>query len=85
MTPALYAEKSAVGLLNGFSPVPHQLEVEVVVAHSERSLQVEMLEETLLAQLADRHPALTAQVRRLHLLRRQLVEELADDSVAPST
>jgi len=85
MTPALYAEKSAVGLLKRFSPVPHQLEVEVVVPHSERSLQVEMLEETLLAQLADRHRALTAQARRLHLLGRQLVEELADDSVAPST
>ena len=38
MKPELYANTPAVGLLKGFSPVPHQLEVDVVVPHQERGL-----------------------------------------------
>ena len=38
MSSELYANIPAVGLLKGFSPVPHQLEVEVVVPHQERGL-----------------------------------------------
>lgn len=34
----LYANTPAMGLLKGFSPLPHQLEVEVVVPHQERGL-----------------------------------------------
>jgi hypothetical protein len=47
-------------------------------------LEIEMLEETLLAQLADRHPAVAAQARRLRLLGRQLAEEITEDNGAPS-
>ncbi len=36
--PDLYANTPAVGLLKGFSPLPHQLEVDVVVPHHERGL-----------------------------------------------
>jgi DNA helicase HerA-like ATPase len=64
MSPALYAEKSAVGLLKGFSPVPHQLEVEVVVPHSERGLPgfgefllVEVNETTALVGRVSRYQA----------------------------
>ncbi len=38
MNPELYAHSPAVGLLKGFSPIPHQLEVDVVVPHQERGL-----------------------------------------------
>jgi hypothetical protein len=38
MKPELYANTPAVGLLKGFSPVPHQLEVDVIVPHQERGL-----------------------------------------------
>lgn len=38
MNAMLYADGQPVGLLKGFSPVPHQLEVEVVVPHRERGL-----------------------------------------------
>ncbi len=38
MKPTLFADTPPVGLLKGFSPVPHQLEVEVVVPHSEQGL-----------------------------------------------
>ena len=34
----LYANTPAIGLLKGFSPMPHQLEVDVVVPHQERGL-----------------------------------------------
>jgi hypothetical protein len=34
----LYADTPAVGLLKGFSPLPHQLELDVVVPHHERGL-----------------------------------------------
>ena len=33
MSTELYANTAAVGLLKGFSPLPHQLEVEVIVPH----------------------------------------------------
>lgn len=36
--PELYANAPAVGLLKGFSPLPHQLEVDVIVPHNERGL-----------------------------------------------
>lgn len=35
---SLYADQPPVGLLKGFSPVPHQLEVEAIVPHAERGL-----------------------------------------------
>ncbi len=38
MSTELYANIPAAGLLKGFSPLPHQLEVEVVVPHQERGL-----------------------------------------------
>jgi DNA helicase HerA-like ATPase len=38
MSADLFANTPAVGLLKGFSPVPHQLEVDVVVPHQERGL-----------------------------------------------
>jgi len=48
-------------------------------------LEIEILEETLFTQLADRHPAVATQARRLRLLGRQLAEELPDASGAPSS
>ncbi len=38
MTANLYADGAPVGLLKGFSPLPHQLEVDVIVPHDERGL-----------------------------------------------
>lgn len=38
MKPELYASTPAIGLLKGFSPVPHQLEMDVVVPHLEGDL-----------------------------------------------
>lgn len=38
MKTTLYADCPPVGLLKGFSPVPHQLEVEVVVPHRDHGL-----------------------------------------------
>ncbi len=38
MSIELYTNTLAVGLLKGFSPLPHQLEVEVIVPHQERGL-----------------------------------------------
>ena len=38
MTTSLYAQTGPVGLLKGFSPLPHQLEVDVIVPHDERGL-----------------------------------------------
>jgi len=38
MSIELYASTPAVGLLKGFSPLPHQLEVDVVVPHQENGL-----------------------------------------------
>ena len=36
--PDLYGKTPAVGLLKGFSPLPHQLEVDAVVPHHEHGL-----------------------------------------------
>jgi len=38
MSADLFANTPAVGLLKGFSPMPHQLEVDVVIPHQERGL-----------------------------------------------
>lgn len=37
-SPELYAPTSPVGMLKGFSPLPHQLEVDVIVPHRESGL-----------------------------------------------
>jgi DNA helicase HerA-like ATPase len=63
MKPELYASSPAVGLLKGFSPVPHQLEVDVVVPHQERGLPG--FGEFLLVELAA-HEALVGRVSRYH-------------------
>jgi DNA helicase HerA-like ATPase len=64
MTSSLFANSTPVGLLKGFSPVPHQLEVEVVVPHSERGLPgfgefllVEVNETTALVGRVSRYQA----------------------------
>src|SRR6266550_7326129 len=59
----LYAKSPAVGLLEGFSPVPHQLEVEVVVPHQERGLPG--FGEFLLVELSA-NEALVGRVSRYH-------------------
>jgi hypothetical protein len=63
MKPELYASSAAVGLLKGFSPMPHQLEVDVVVPHQERGLPG--FGEFLLVELAA-HEALVGRVSRYH-------------------
>src|SRR5205809_2042481 len=63
MKPELYASSRAVGLLKGFSPMPHQLEVDVVVPHQERGLPG--FGEFLLAELTA-HEALVGRVSRYH-------------------
>ena len=63
MKSELYANSPAVGLLKGFSPVPHQLEVDVVVPHQERGLPG--FGEFLLVELAA-HEALVGRVSRYH-------------------
>lgn len=63
MKPDLYASSAAVGLLKGFSPVPHQLEMDVVVPHQERGLPG--FGEFLLVELAA-HEALVGRVSRYH-------------------
>src|ERR1051326_6061889 len=63
MNTELYAKTAAVGLLKGFSPVPHQLEVDVVVPHQERGLPG--FGEFLLVELAA-HEALVGRVSRYH-------------------
>jgi len=59
----LYAATPAVGLLKGFSPVPHQLEVDVVVPHEERALPG--VGEFLLGELSAAE-ALVGRVSRYH-------------------
>ncbi len=59
----LYANTAAVGLLKGFSPLPHQLEVEVVVPHQERGLPG--FGEFLLVELSARE-AMVGRVSRYH-------------------
>jgi hypothetical protein len=59
----LYAKAPTVGLLKGFSPMPHQLEVDVVVPHQERGLPG--FGEFLLIQLSASE-ALVGRVSRYH-------------------
>lgn len=59
----LFASSPAVGLLKGFSPVPHQLEMEVVVPHQERGLPG--FGEFLLVELTASE-ALVGRVNRYH-------------------
>lgn len=63
MKAELYAKTSAVGLLKGFSPLPHQLEVDVVVPHQERALPG--FGEFLLVELSGTE-ALVGRVNRYH-------------------
>jgi DNA helicase HerA-like ATPase len=63
MKPELYGNSPAVGLLKGFSPVPHQLEVDVVVPHQETGLPG--FGEFLLVELND-HEAMVGRVSRYH-------------------
>lgn len=63
MSTELYANIPAVGLLKGFSPVPHQLEVDVVVPHQERGLPG--FGEFLLVELSSTR-ALVGRVSRYH-------------------
>ena len=63
MSTELYAGGPAVGLLKGFSPLPHQLEVDVVVPHQERGLPG--FGEFLLVELSPGE-ALVGRVSRYH-------------------
>jgi len=63
MSTELYAITPAVGLLKGFSPLPHQLEVEVVVPHQDRGLPG--FGEFLLVELSAGE-ALVGRVSRYH-------------------
>jgi uncharacterized protein len=76
--PDLYAGTPAVGLLKGFSPVPHQLEVDVVVPHEERGLPG--FGEFLLVELSATQ-ALVGRVSRYHAAG-QLVTERGDAYLA---
>lgn len=61
--PELYANTPAVGLLKGFSPLPYQLEVDVVVPHQESGLPG--FGEFLLVELSATE-ALVGRVSRYH-------------------
>ena len=61
--PELYTNTPAVGLLKGFSPLPHQLEVDVVVPHQEGGLPG--FGEFLLVELSSTE-ALVGRVSRYH-------------------
>ena len=63
MSTELYTNSPAVGLLKGFSPLPHQLEVEVMVPHQERGLPG--FGEFLLVELSASE-ALVGRVSRYH-------------------
>jgi DNA helicase HerA-like ATPase len=63
MSTELYTNTPAVGLLKGFSPLPYQLEVEVVVPHQERGLPG--FGEFLLVELSASE-ALVGRVSRYH-------------------
>ena len=63
MSIELYTNSPAVGLLKGFSPLPHQLEVEVVVPHQESGLPG--FGEFLLVELSASE-ALVGRVSRYH-------------------
>ncbi|MBX3748442.1 MAG: ATP-binding protein [Verrucomicrobiae bacterium] len=62
-TADLYAPVPAVGMLKGFSPLPHQLEVDVVVPHQEGGMPG--FGEFLLVELGDTE-ALVGRVSRYH-------------------
>src|SRR4029079_16401846 len=59
----LYATAAPVGLLKGFSPMPHELEVDVVVPHQEAGLPG--FGEFLLVELSATE-ALVGRVSRYH-------------------
>src|SRR6266478_2023825 len=59
----LYATTPSVGLMKGFSPVPHQLEVDVIVPYQERGLPG--FGEFLLVELSATE-ALVGRVSRYH-------------------
>src|SRR5882724_11612691 len=59
----LYATTPSVGLMKGFSPVPHQFEVDVIVPHQERGLPG--FGEFLLVELSPTE-ALVGRVSRYH-------------------
>jgi DNA helicase HerA-like ATPase len=63
MKPELYANIPAGGLLKGFSPLPHQLEVDVVVPHQESGLPG--FGEFLLVEL-NANEAMVGRVSRYH-------------------
>src|ERR1044071_3618775 len=63
MKPELYAETQPIGLLKGFSPLPRQLEVDVVVPHLERGLPG--FGEFLLVELSAKE-AMVGRVSRSH-------------------
>jgi len=63
MKTELYANTPAVGLLKGFSPMPHQLEVDVVVPHQAHGLPG--FGEFLLVELGV-HEAMVGRVSRYH-------------------
>jgi uncharacterized protein len=63
MKPELYAKTPAIGLLKGFSPVPRQLEFDVVVPHVERGLPG--FGEFLLVELTA-NEAMVGRVSRYH-------------------
>ncbi len=60
---SLYADQPPIGLLKGFSPVPHQLEVDAIVPHDDRGLPG--FGEFLLVELSDK-AALVGRVSRYH-------------------
>lgn len=76
--PDLYATTPAIGLLKGFSPLPHQLEVDVVVPHDERGLPG--FGEFLLVELSATE-ALVGRVSRYHAAG-QLATERGDAYLA---
>jgi len=70
----LYSQRQPIGLLKGFSPSPHQLEIEAVVPHAESDLPG--FGEFLLIELGP-HEALVVRVNHYHLTG-QLATERGD-------
>lgn len=77
--PDLYASQPAVGLLKGFSSLPHQLEVDVIVPHDDQR-GLPGFGEFLLVELSATR-ALVGRVSRYHLAG-QLVTERGDAYLA---
>jgi hypothetical protein len=77
--PDLYARQPAVGLLKGFSPLPHQLEVDVIVPHDDQR-GLPGFGEFLLVELGATR-ALVGRVSRYHAAG-QLVTERGDAYLA---